>query len=804
MTPVRQPASEPVMLPTDSKVGCELEYHVRDLGTSSVTLFPSRAQVVRCIKDVRLQSGATQITVVGLTPTLDEHTVRIESTGSEKIIDMAVELLPNRDVFEEHYPDSDDDVGPYDDTDSDAVSDPVLDTSNGNAISAVREKLGHCLEQQKHAREKSASAERGLELLDAYANSLTSDHGNITHVSIADTIQTYRGERDLLFYDKLEGESTSRECQYTIDVLRKEEKVLVRTAHRELLESVKVEQNARQDKNKEKENQRQIKAEALMEKIRLRQKREKYWPKKTYAVRIILETAASGRGSPPRSPSSGDDAEATSSQDLKAAAQEESAAQTCDLTLSYMTTSAYWRPSYGLTLDTAANSGLLCFDACLTNQTSETWENCKVILSTSQPNFSGLTDTLPALKPWHICLAGKDQPRAGNHTDVLYSPDEKCDKARASLVSAPRQLEKGPRENMFRVPRTSSPTWNELLTGDVAWRSMKHDSDNKRRGFWERKNSDCSEYEPEFRPIPGPVGPSPYFDHQTPKPASEPEEFQESAFEETGPVTTYEIPGLKTLAPSSIDSKQRVTRTTFSDVDFSHTVVAKHRPAAYLQAQIPNTSGLTLLKGPAGLTLDGSFLGQTILPRCSAGDTFTLSLGIDPTIQVSYARPEVRHTQWGIFTKEDSAQHSRSVTLFNSSSNKPARITVLDQVPVSEDELLKIEILRPRGMVRGKKDGVTAGIAAGSGHGGGGGSGNNNNNNNNESEESWGEAAASLRSGGEVVWDVELNPGRAVKLDLVYQCVFPNGDHVVNRGEKKEMKKTMEEEIEENEGSIVW
>ncbi|KAK7955759.1 uncharacterized protein PG986_004981 [Apiospora aurea] len=270
--------------------------------------------------------------------------------------------------------------------------------------------------------------------------------------------------------------------------------------------------------------------------------------------------------------------------------------------------------------------------------------------------------------------------------------------------------------------------------------------------------------------------------------------FQESTFEETGFTTTYDLPGLKTLAPASTASKQRVARIGFANIAFSHTVVAKYKPVAYLQAKVRNGNKLTLLPGPAGLTLDGSFLGRTSMPRCSPDDSFTLSLGADPAIKVAYPKPDVRRSQSGVFSREDSAVYTRTVSLSNTRSSPssaptaattpsggtsntsqkqplPARITVLDQVPVSEDERLRDELLQPRGLTLAGAGtgapgggGVPAGVAGREG----------------KDEKDWGKAVATLKKGGEVSWDVTLNAGRVVKLGLEYQCAFPTGDHAVN------------------------
>ena len=72
------------------------EFRIRDLSTRSVLLFPSRAQVIRDIKNITLQPGANQIVIDGLTPLVDEHSIKVEGTGSATITDVTVDLLPNR------------------------------------------------------------------------------------------------------------------------------------------------------------------------------------------------------------------------------------------------------------------------------------------------------------------------------------------------------------------------------------------------------------------------------------------------------------------------------------------------------------------------------------------------------------------------------------------------------------------------------------------------------------------------------------------------------------------------------------
>jgi hypothetical protein len=43
----------------------------------------------------------------------------------------------------------------------------------------------------------------------------------------------------------------------------------------------------------------------------------------------------------------------------------------------------------------------------------------------------------------------------------------------------------------------------------------------------------------------------------------------------------------------------------------------------------------------------------------------------------------------------------------------------------------------------------------------------------------WGSAVATAKKGGEVAWNVKLNPGQGVKLVLEYEATFPGGETVV-------------------------
>jgi len=145
----------------------------------------------------------------------------------------------------------------------------------------------------------------------------------------------------------------------------------------------------------------------------------------------------------------------------------------------------------------------------------------------------------------------------------------------------------------------------------------------------------------------------------------------------------------------------------------------------------------------------------------------------------------VQRSQSGIFSKEDSNVFTRTLIITNTKHTGPVELTVLDQIPVSEDERLKIEIVTPRGLKIGG-DSVKVGQSAtntqsisatgnaasarASAYGVDASSAN---------ASKWGSAVATAKKGGEVSWNVKLNAGQGVKLVLEYETAFPSGESVV-------------------------
>ncbi|KAG5963518.1 hypothetical protein E4U58_003536 [Claviceps cyperi] len=195
---------------------------------------------------------------------------------------------------------------------------------------------------------------------------------------------------------------------------------------------------------------------------------QKFWPKYCYTVKITLEMnpdtmfhsrRTSLSSSTTQQPPDANPAKATHTKNAEAVTPHPQ----CDLVLSYVTSAAYWVPSYDLQLWTTTAMGTLSFDTELHNWTSETWMNSKVVLSTSQVMFSGLDDAMPTLEPWYVSLVQGPPPYG--HGRVL----EEIARSRDEVRSAKEALGKQKLDRAHnKSRRESGHVWGSGRGGAVA------------------------------------------------------------------------------------------------------------------------------------------------------------------------------------------------------------------------------------------------------------------------------------------------------------------------------------------------
>lgn len=742
---------------------------------------------------------------------------------------MTVDLIDNREHFEDVYP-SDSDDSEASESDSSEGSD-----DEPQAVKELTLKIQGLEGSIKEATEERNSAQGRLKMLENYAQSLTASRPD----DITACVEAYESVRAKAFKSHKSGESKLREHEEEIKKLKRQKRKL---------QQKEQEKRRKSDlaKLKDEEKKTREKQQKINERNRLRQERVKFWPNKVY--KVVLSLDANSGMTPTSSRRGSIDSIQKTSPAFGAQGQGEANGVTADaskidLSISYITHSASWSPRYDLALDTSSKSGSITYRAEFRNTTSETWRETKVVLSTSQTSFQGLAEAIPQIHPWHIRLAKASGEHASD--DALLSRTEQ----------ASNNYNRGLFGQKWQAPRTqpfgsssaanASSTFGALQPQGSLFANLKASNNNHSDSFTGFGSSNAAPAPPagnrgfgspgggglfgapaqiggglfggssnEGRPAlqASTTGPSLFgggqaqpnialpgrqqtamhladevkadLDTETIVPVDAAQAalaFEESTWEESGLTTAYTVPGLKTIAPSYTTRRHKVASIPLSSITLSHIIVPKLRTAAFLKARLRNTSSTTLLKGPVGLTLDGTFLGNTSLPRSSPGEAFVLNLGVDPALNVVYGKPSVRRSQSGLFQKEDSRIYTRSCTLTNTKNNTIVEATVLDQVPISDDEKLRLEVLVPRGL---RKDDDQAVVKAGvglinEGTGKKGSTYAEHRSTTGEEKVKWGKANAKMKKEGEIEWDVKLNPGQGVKLDLEYEARFPGGENIV-------------------------
>ncbi|KAJ2974798.1 hypothetical protein NQ176_g5864 [Zarea fungicola] len=419
----------------------KIEYKLVDVPTRSVVLFPARAQIFRDIKDIDLKTGINEVTITGLSPTLDEDSVKVEGTGSAIITDISVVSLPNRDIFNEVYPD--DDV-------SDESDDEDDDPETSAELKQAEARVAEIQDEARLVEDTILSTSKRQQILDLRSES--ADKSELEKgARLTELLAAYKKEREALCEEGLKAAQAQRHIH---------EKMNAATSHLHKVQkaALKESRERRRAKEREREIRRMRRGERREEKERIRKERETFWPKYCYSVTITLDVNTMTPISSRRQ-SIASDIDVVKVAAVKDDGYDGDTFQegfSCDLTLSYITSAAKWQPSYDLQLSTTSATATLCFDAKISNETSETWKNCKVSLSTSDAAFAGIDSALPELVPWRIrLLGGKSIHYGGQDDQITRSRTERFEHQSYVRERMSRTVDHKSRFDMFGLPYVS-------------------------------------------------------------------------------------------------------------------------------------------------------------------------------------------------------------------------------------------------------------------------------------------------------------------------------------------------------------
>ncbi|KXS20323.1 hypothetical protein M427DRAFT_52545 [Gonapodya prolifera JEL478] len=163
--------------------------------------------------------------------------------------------------------------------------------------------------------------------------------------------------------------------------------------------------------------------------------------------------------------------------------------------------------------------------------------------------------------------------------------------------------------------------------------------------------------------------------------------------EESLTTATYRVASRTNVPGDNVTHKVTVAIIDLSP-KFLHFTYPRASEYVYLKAKVKNDSEYALLPGPASVFLDNNFVAKSTLDNVSPQETFECSLGVDPSIRVT-RRPVVKTTETsGILSKSEVLRFTQTIDVKNTKTSS-AKVVLIDQVPWSGDEKLKVTLIDP-------------------------------------------------------------------------------------------------------------
>ena len=156
----------------------------------------------------------------------------------------------------------------------------------------------------------------------------------------------------------------------------------------------------------------------------------------------------------------------------------------------------------------------------------------------------------------------------------------------------------------------------------------------------------------------------------------------------------FDIKDLQTI-PS--DGKPYLLDVTTYNLNatFEYYAVPKVDKAAFLLAQIVGWEKLNLMEGATSIYFRGTFVGSSYIKPEYANDTLDISLGRDNKVMINRVKVEDKDDQKFIGTNKREKLTYR-IAIRNTNAT-PVKLTFIDQIPVSQEGDIEVNILETTG-----------------------------------------------------------------------------------------------------------
>ncbi|MBI5542074.1 MAG: DUF4139 domain-containing protein [Bacteroidia bacterium] len=126
-------------------------------------------------------------------------------------------------------------------------------------------------------------------------------------------------------------------------------------------------------------------------------------------------------------------------------------------------------------------------------------------------------------------------------------------------------------------------------------------------------------------------------------------------------------------------------------VSYKYVAIPKVDPAAFLVAEVTGWEDMNLIEGPTNIYFRGTFMGHSYIKPQLANDTLNISLGRDNRVMINRVKVEDSKGDKLIGTN-NREEFTYKISVRNTNPGN-IKFTLIDQVPVAQDDDIKVELL---------------------------------------------------------------------------------------------------------------
>jgi uncharacterized protein (TIGR02231 family) len=167
---------------------------------------------------------------------------------------------------------------------------------------------------------------------------------------------------------------------------------------------------------------------------------------------------------------------------------------------------------------------------------------------------------------------------------------------------------------------------------------------------------------------------------------------QEATVEVGGFQTTFRIPGRVSVGASEGAKSLRISTATIApDLVIRSAPVLD--PAAFLEASFKQNEDAPLLPGRVAIYRDGMFVGRGKMAAASKDETVRLGFGVDDKVKIERSVTKRNEGSAGLIVTTSKTDERSFKTVVRNGHDFPIRIAIEDQLPVSENDDIQVEML---------------------------------------------------------------------------------------------------------------